>query len=64
MIGGSSLGGFLGSSGSSALASMLGINLPTGSGSLRESSDMWSNAGLRGGPAPIAALNGNSLVLL
>ena len=47
-------------SGSSALASMLGINLPTGSGTLRDTSNLW------GAPAsavqpPIAALNGSSL---
>lgn len=58
MIGGSVIGGapigrnFGGtvggqSNGSSALASMLGINLPTGSGSLRESSSsMFDNVGL------------------
>ena len=34
-------GGFQQGSGSSALASLLGISLPTGSGSLRESSDLW-----------------------
>merc|ERR1719506_1346533 len=33
-----------GNSGSSALASMLGIELPTGSGSLSQSSSLWGNA--------------------
>jgi hypothetical protein len=53
-------GGFQQVSGSSALASLLGINLPTGSGSLRESSDLW---GLPIPPSqpPIAALNGSLL---
>jgi hypothetical protein len=60
IIGGGTIGnGGFQSSGSSALASMLGINLPTGSGSLRESTNLW----MAPGPpqhAPISALNGNS----
>ena len=58
-IGGSTIGGMHGS-GSSALASMLGINLPTGSGSLRESTSLWSGPA-PGSQPPIASLNGNSL---
>ena len=46
-----------GGAGSSALASMLGINLPSGSGSLRESSSLWDTPGE---PAPISSLNQNS----
>ncbi|KAG7361282.1 ring/Ubox like zinc-binding domain containing protein [Nitzschia inconspicua] len=56
---GGTFGGGMHGSGSSALASMLGINLPTGSGSLRESSNLWTGTA----PAPqqpIASLNGNS----
>jgi len=54
-------GGFHSNSGSSALASMLGINLPTGTGSLRESSSLWNGpsssqvpggGSLHGGSAP------------
>jgi hypothetical protein len=51
VIGGAPIGGSFGgtiggqSNGSSALASMLGINLPTGSGSLRESSSLFDNVG-------------------
>jgi hypothetical protein len=60
VIGGGTIGhGGFQSSGSSALASMLGINLPTGSGSLRESTNLW----MAPGPvqhAPVSALNGNS----
>jgi len=48
---GSSPGGY--NAGSSALASMLGISLPTGSGSLRESSSLWDSSSPA--PAPIAA---------
>jgi hypothetical protein len=58
VIGGTIIGGMPGS-GSSALASMLGINLPTGSGSLRESSNLWVSSAPPSQP-PIAALNGNS----
>jgi hypothetical protein len=50
------------SSGSSALASMLGINLPTGSGSLRENSNLWGTSPSPSQP-PIAALNGSSFPL-
>jgi len=78
-IGGSSLtgsgpsgdvigGGIIGGghrSGSSALASMLGINLPTGSGSLQQSSSLWSSSTLAppSQHAPISALNGSSVPL-
>lgn len=55
-------GGGFHNNGSSALASMLGINLPTGSGSLREQPDLWSNAAPPG-QAPISALNGSSMPL-
>lgn len=61
VIGGSTIGGMQ-ATGSSALASMLGINLPTGSGSLREGPDLWSNQN-QGGQPPIAALNGSSMPL-
>lgn len=61
VIGGGTIGNFHGS-GSSALASMLGINLPTGSGSLREtSSQLWSSEPAR--QAPISSFNNNSLPL-
>ena len=65
-IGGGVIGGgngFAGSgNGSSALASMLGINLPTGSGSLSENSTLWNPpASSQRGPAPIASLNGSSV---
>ncbi|KAL3945576.1 MAG: hypothetical protein SGBAC_000316 [Bacillariaceae sp.] len=56
-IGGIPIGGGNHTSGSSALASMLGISLPTGSGSLHESSSQWM------GPtpgAPMSSLNGSS----
>lgn len=43
---------------SSALASILGINLPTGSGSLQES--LWSTPGSHE-PSPISSLNGSNL---
>jgi hypothetical protein len=52
-------GGTFGGSGSSALASMLGINLPTGSGSLRESTNLWMSSVPLPQQAPISALNGN-----
>jgi CCR4-NOT transcription complex subunit 4 len=48
---------------SSALASILGINLPTGSGSLQESTSFWSSTPLAPGstgmpaPSPLSALN-------
>ena len=48
-------GSYNANSGSSALASMLGINLPTGTGSLRESSSLWS--GPSPSPAPTASLH-------
>ena len=59
-VGGSVIGGGFHGSGSSALASMLGINLPTGSGSLRESSDLWGKPVAPSQP-PISALNGSAL---
>jgi hypothetical protein len=59
VIGGGTIGGMHGT-GSSALASMLGINLPTGSGSLRESPNLWTAPGPTP-QAPLAALNGNSM---
>jgi CCR4-NOT transcription complex subunit 4 len=43
---------FNSNSGSSALASMLGINLPTGSGSLREASSLWNGPASSQNPAP------------
>merc|ERR1711907_1828 len=63
VIGGGTIGsGNVHRSGSSALASMLGINLPTGSGSLRESTtQLWTSGSTP--QAPIAALNGSSLPL-
>ena len=57
VIGGGTIG-FQGS-GSSALASMLGINLPTGSGSLRESSDLWDTPLSHSHP-PTSSFNGSS----
>jgi len=60
VIGGTTIGGGFQGSGSSALASILGINLPTGSGSLRESSDLWGKP-MVPSHAPISALNGASL---
>jgi len=44
----------------SALASILGINLPTGSGSLHESSSLWSGAPAPSQPSPLSALNSSS----
>jgi hypothetical protein len=60
VIGGGTIGGGFQRSGSSALASMLGINLPTGSGSLRESSDLWSEPVSHSQPS-MSALYGSSL---
>ena len=57
------IGGGFHNSGSSALASMLGINLPTGSGSLQESSNLWGGAAPGSQQAPISALNGTSVPL-
>lgn len=54
------IGGGFHNAGSSALASMLGINLPTGSGTLQENSDLWGGS-TRRGQAPISALNGSSV---
>lgn len=54
--GSSAIGG--GTNSSSALASMLGINLPTGSGSLQESS-LWNSAPAAQ-PSPLASLNNNA----
>lgn len=60
IIGGGTIGG--GNNGSSALASMLGINLPTGSGSLREtSSQLWTSD--LSNQNPISSLNGTPLPL-
>lgn len=64
IIGGGTIGGgnVQNRTGSSALASMLGINLPSGSGSLHESTTpLWTP-----GPAPqshMASLHGNSMPL-
>ena len=56
-IGGQQLGG----SSSSALASLLGISLPTGSGSLRES-NLWEDTPPPiAAPSPLASLNGTSM---
>mmetsp|Transcript_2455 Transcript_2455/g.5347 ORF Transcript_2455/g.5347 Transcript_2455/m.5347 type:complete len:827 (-) Transcript_2455:1429-3909(-) len=61
VIGGGPIGNFR-ASGSSALASMLGINLPTGSGSLREtSSQLWSSESSR--QNPMSSFNNSSLPL-
>ena len=49
---------FNSNSGSSALASMLGINLPTGSGSLRETSSLWN--GPASSQTPVSSLHGGS----
>ena len=46
---------------SSALASILGVDLPTGSGSLRENSNIWPSSNLNG-PSSLSALNINSSV--
>ena len=63
VIGGGTIGpGNVHRSGSSALASMLGINLPTGSGSLREStSQLWASESAQ--QTPISSFNGSSLPL-
>lgn len=53
-------GHFSSNSGSSALASMLGINLPTGTGSLRESSTLWNGPSSSQAPSSVASLNGSS----
>lgn len=45
---------------SSALASILGINLPTGSGSLQETSNLWAPAQHQG-PSPLSMLNESSM---
>lgn len=60
VIGGGPIGGGFQGSGSSALASMLGINLPTGSGSLRESTDLWGTPIPQSQPQ-FSALHGSSL---
>jgi len=49
-----------GGGGSSALASMLGIQLPTGSGTLRENSSSAFPTGASSIQAPVGALNGNN----
>ncbi|CAJ1905666.1 unnamed protein product [Cylindrotheca closterium] len=59
-IGGVAIGGGNHSNGSSALASMLGISLPTGSGSLHESTSQWMGPTPGSQQAPISALNGSS----
>jgi RING/Ubox like zinc-binding domain len=50
---------------SSALASILGINLPTGSGSLQETSSLWSltpqQPPQQQGPSPLSMLNESTL---
>lgn len=49
-------------SSTSALASILGINLPTGSGSLHETSSLWgAPAPVPSGPSPLSALNSGAL---
>lgn len=47
----------------SALASILGISLPTGSGSLRDPSlgSMWSGAPTNSNPSPLASLNSSAI---
>jgi hypothetical protein len=63
VIGGGTIGPGNGQrSGSSALASMLGINLPTGSGSLRESSSqLWTTE--LSNQKSVSSMNGSSLPL-
>jgi CCR4-NOT transcription complex subunit 4 len=46
---------------SSALASILGINLPTGSGSLHESSNLWPSQQAPSGPSALSSLNGTEM---
>jgi len=50
-------------SGSSALASILGINLPTGSGSLHETTNLWPQSNLQQPqpPVPVSSLHGLSI---
>lgn len=62
VIGGSRAPGTIGNS-SSALASLLGISLPTGTGSLQESSSMWPTApgSAPTGPSPLSSLNSGSV---
>lgn len=50
-----------GGSGSSALANILGINLPTGSGSLRETSNLWPPGQQPQQPTPLSFLNGSPM---
>jgi CCR4-NOT transcription complex subunit 4 len=53
-----------GSNSSSALASILGINLPTGSGSLQETTSLWSATPYLQppqGPSPLSMLNGSAI---
>lgn len=51
-----------GSNSTSALASILGINIPTGSGSLHESSSLWSPQPQQSfGPSAISMLNSSSI---
>jgi CCR4-NOT transcription complex subunit 4 len=60
VIGGQRLGG--GGNSTSALASILGINLPTGSGSLQETSSLWPSSYQQStGPSAISALNNSSV---
>jgi CCR4-NOT transcription complex subunit 4 len=63
--GGGVIGSHLSSQGtgnsSSALASILGINLPTGSGSLNDSSSLWSPSIAPHSPSPLSSLNGSAL---
>lgn len=64
VIGGQRLtnGPVAGSNSTSALASLLGINLPTGTGSLQESSSLWSPQPQQPfGSSSIASLNNSSI---
>uniref|UniRef100_A0A7S3L167 RING-type domain-containing protein n=1 Tax=Amphora coffeiformis TaxID=265554 RepID=A0A7S3L167_9STRA len=57
-IGGQQLGG----NSTSALASLLGIHLPTGSGSLRDTPNLWEESPAPiAAPSPLASLNGSSM---
>ena len=57
-IGGQQLGG----NSTSTLASLLGINLPTGSGSLRDTPNLWQESPTPiAAPSPLASLNGSSM---